>query len=198
MEKQSTMILTEDNFIKTFLSLLHNYGVHEINSEELSKKLFYYYENSVYSEIFQNIKRVAYAEQVEIKSAIERELLWGSGIIKSFKEPSKLLLAYEFDSVDLSRLDLSKLGCELLEKMAKEFALRYKIEKNSKFNMNIYGTTPNRDYLIFNGDRLGNSIKWEMITDGELKKFQNYLKIRIVLVRIFLIFLKQFYYQLKR
>lgn len=167
---------TDYDFIRNFFILLHKYGVHKISVEELRKKLFYYYENFIYKDIFQDIARVQCAEEVDLSSALESVKFWSDGVCYNSNFPNKIFLAYD-DTVEVrDSIKCTKIY-ELLDKMAKEFALRYKIEQASKNDMNIYATSPNRDYVLLSGNRYDSEVKWEMITDGNINKiYENYDK----------------------
>lgn len=163
---------TEHDFVGLLLPLLCKNGVRKINEDELRKKLYYYYQNPKFKELFIDIclSRGTLDKEIDIHNGLYQEKFFGRNVIWDSMNPNVLHLHYGRD-IDLSRYEseLSENGILLMHKMAEELGIRNKIELDSKNKMIIYGCDPNNSYTLIRGKYRGNILSWELLTDGEIK-----------------------------
>ena len=90
------------------------------------------------------------------------------------KEPSKIYLNYPSGmKLHRFRRDLSKDGLNKIQQMALDFAIRYRYEITSPNQMDIYGGNPENEYYYLGAGKNGNDqVRWDLITDGEIKNIQ--------------------------
>lgn len=163
---------TEHDFVATLLALLCQNGVTTLNEKELEKKLFCYYKNSEFSELFQDIvpKKGTIDMEVNLYEGLYQEKFFTSNVMFEQRNSDDLYLAYKKD-IDLSRYmcTLSEDGKLKLRQLANELAIRYKIERSSQHKLNIYAYNPNCHYLLVNGKKDRSKLSFELITDGEIE-----------------------------
>ena len=75
-------IFTEYEFVAILLPLLCKNGIYQISEEQLAKKLYYYYKNDNYKELFQEIglTKGAIDNQVDIHDGLYREKIFSGSI----------------------------------------------------------------------------------------------------------------------
>ena len=75
-------IFTEHDFVAILLSLLCKNGVYQISEQQLAKKLYYYYKNEDYKELFQEIclTRGSLDNQVDIHDGLYQEKFFSGNI----------------------------------------------------------------------------------------------------------------------
>lgn len=161
---------TERDFVGLFLRLLCKNGVYKIDEEELNRKLFYYYNDPKFNELFQDVckKRGTLYPEVDIYAGMYFEKCFGN-ITWNITKPNLLFLHYKKDA-DLSLYEdkLSDQGKLLMYKMAEEISTKDKIESQSKHKINIYNCNPNEFYILTHGQYKNNVIGWNLLTDGDI------------------------------
>ena len=165
---------TAYDFISVFLPLLQESGVSEFTLDELSKKLFCYYKEKNFREIFSEINQFGYEAKVNVEKAINQEKMESEYLWTDVKEPSKIYLNYPSNmKLHRFRRDLSKDGLNKIRQMALDFSIRYQYEITSSIQMDIYGGNPEYEYYYLGAGQNGNNyIRWDLITDGEIKNIQ--------------------------
>lgn len=139
-----------------FMSLLHilinKNGIDIILEEELKRKLYYYYCDPMYQELFPNFRSedFFFNKQENTSQANFYHV--------SFDESDYLLLQKEFSPEVFL----------LIQRMAKEIALLFKMETYSKKKISFYRANPNLSYSLVSGVNLGNFIRAQLITDGDI------------------------------
>lgn len=167
---------TEDNFVRLLLSYLTKNGVYQVRESDLKRKLYYYYKNPEFQELFQDIckARGTLNPEVDISDGLYHEKYFGGNIVWGSNHSDKLNLVYPFD-VDLSSCEkkLSKTGLELMKRLVLELTLKNVIESRSTKELHIYGTDPNQVYSLTYGTYLGKDAELELLSDGivQYKKF---------------------------
>lgn len=161
---------TEIDFVCLFLSLLAKNGIYRIDEMELRRKLWGYYKNPKYEELFQDIckcRNPICDEEVEIQEGLKFAKNY-LGMCFNPNLSSNLLIIRCFDDKAISNCEkqLSKDGVEKIHQMASEFGIRYKIEKNSKYPINIYNISPNQYYTLVYGKYHTHTYGWELLTDA--------------------------------
>ena len=163
---------TEEDFVKVLFSYLTNNGVYQVRESDLKRKLYFYYENPEFQELFQDIckARVSLNPEVDISEGLYHEKYFGGNIIWGSSHSDKLNLVYPFD-IDLSDYEkkLSKTGLELMKRLAMELTLRNTIESRSTKELHIYGTDPNQIYFLTYGSYLGKDAGLELLSDGDVQ-----------------------------
>lgn len=164
---------SEYNFTALFLRLLHQNGVYVIDEWTIEEKLFYYYKNPNFRELFQDIaiENLPSHKAIILHDSLYREKYFGNGICFDTLQPDILNLFYP-DNTDLSYYEqaLSEDGKLKIRQLAYEFALRYKAECNGKVKTNILGINPNCSYDLIHGYNKGKELGFELITDGDIVK----------------------------
>lgn len=170
---QQEKMLTEEKFVKLFLTLLCKNGVFKINEDELSKKLYYYLKKKEYKELFQDI--TSSIDSVNIKDGINHEKYFAQNICFSEQQPEKLFLLYdagvETESLK-EEFEISDRTLSLMHQIASEIAMMKKIEIRSKTVMNILNKKPNQDYTLTSGKYHSKVLTWDLITDGVVKEIK--------------------------
>lgn len=167
---------TEEDFVRVLFSYLTNNGVYQVLESDLKRKLYFYYENPEFQELFQDIckARGSLNPEVDISEGLYHEKYFGGNIVWGSNHSDKLNLVYPFD-IDLSDYEkkLSKNGLELMRRLAFELALRDEIESRSTKELHIYGTNPNQVYSLIYGKYLRKDAGLELLSDGDVqyKKF---------------------------
>lgn len=164
---------SEYNFTALFLRLLYQNGVYVIDEQTIEEKLFYYYKNPNFRELFQDIaiENLPSHKAVILYDSLYREKYFGNGIYFDQLHSDILHLSYP-DNTDLSYYEqaLSEDGKLKIRQLAYEFALRYKAECNSKIKTNILGINPNCSYELINGYNKDRTLGFELLTDGDIVK----------------------------
>ena len=163
---------TEQDFVSFLLPLLCKNGAHKINEDELIKKLYYYYANPRFRELFTDIcpSRGTLDKEVDIHNGLYREKYFSGCIIWDSMNSNVLHLHYD-RNIDLSKYEsmLSENGIMLMHEMAQDLATRNKTESYSRHKMVIYGCDPNKEYTLVRGQHGTNTLSWELLTDGNIK-----------------------------
>lgn len=166
---------TEHEFVAVLLPLLCKNGIRQISEKQLVKKLYYYYKNNEYKELFQDIAlaRGALDNQVDIYDGLYREKFFSGCIFWDSMRGETLNLRYD-PNTDLSIYEksLNEDGKLKIRKMAEELSIRKKIEQRSKHPLYIYGVNPNQTYTLVHGRSLTDLLSFELITDGEISAIQ--------------------------
>lgn len=175
IQKFHDPIFTEHDFIAILLPLLYKNGIYQISEEQLAKKLYYYYKNKEYKELFQEIclVRGGLDNQVDIHDGLYREKFFSGNIFWDSMRGKTLNLSYN-PNIDLSHYEqnLSEDGKIKIRKMAKELSIRKKIEQQSKHPLYIYGVNPNKTYTLVHGKSLTDLLSFELFTDGDISFIQ--------------------------
>lgn len=157
----------DENFINLLFTLLCKNGIYKVNQDDLAKKLFCFYQNKKYKEIFHGMKTSN--QMVDLSNGIYQELTNSNNIILS-KNTNNLYLNYDINlNLDSYKDKLSNEAILLMLKMAKVIAIDYKIEDYSNNSISIYRTNPNNNYALINGLYKGKKISSKIITDGNTK-----------------------------
>ena len=168
-------IFTEHDFVAILLPLLCKNGVYQIDEYQLTKKLYYYYENKEYKELFQEIclTRGSLDHQVDIHDGLYREKFFSGNIFWDSMRGETLNLSYD-SNIDLSHYEqnLSEDGKRKIRRMAEELSIQKKIEQQSKHPLYIYGVNPNQTYTLVYGNSLTALLSFELITDGDISFIQ--------------------------
>lgn len=166
---------TEHEFVAILLPLLCKNGIFQISEQQLAKKLYYYYKNNDYKELFSAIAltRGALDNQVDIREGLYREKFFSGSIFWDSMRGEPLNLRYD-PNIDLSIYEqhLSEDGKLKIRKMAEELSIRKKVEQKSKHPIYIYGVNPNQTYILVHGKSLINLLSFELITDGEISAIE--------------------------
>lgn len=167
-ESENYHTFTEWNFVSLFLPLLCKNGIYRIQKQDLEEKLFYYYENREFKELFQEIFPVSGMNNAQISlydGLATEKYVYGSLI----DDGDHLNLVYPKD-MDLSVREqyLSEDGKRKIRQMALELSKRYEKEKDSKVKLDIYGIDPNHNYSLVHGKNQGFLLSNELITDGNI------------------------------
>lgn len=174
MEKQ---LFTEHDFVASLLFLLCKNGVFKIEERELQQKLYSYYINPEYNELFQDIttKKGINDMEVLLYNGLHQEKYFSRRICF---DPmySNILYLTDGPNFDIEKYEqfLSENGKLKLRQLAKEFGVRYKIERNSKYKLNIYGLNPNSQYLLVNGKKNRKIVNFDLITDGDISVIKTF------------------------
>lgn len=179
MTKYNKDEFTSNDFIGLLLPMLYKNGIEKINEEELSRKLYYYYQNPAFKELFQGFDKNQANDKLDIQEEMYYAKYFNGDILWSPTNAEKLRLDYDYN-VDISSYTkkISRNGFLLMQNMINEFAIRYNIESNSKCNMNIYGANPNKDYTLVRGVSYTDELGWELVTDGDVKNYEECSDIR--------------------
>ena len=176
MEKETKF--NEKDFTNLLLSLLCKNGIYKVNEEDLTKKLFYYYKNKEYRELFQDIKTTK--KHINITSGLYLEQTHTNNIIINPNESENIYLNYNINiNLEDYKDKLSNEALISILKIAKNVAISIKLENYSDNKLNIYHTNPNNTYTLINGIYKNKNIKTTIITDGKTKiinkiKLENY------------------------
>lgn len=166
---------TEHDFVAILLPLLCKNGVYQISEQQLAKKLYYYYKNNSYKELFQEIvlTKGSLDNQVDIHEGLFREKFFSGSIFWDSMRGEPLNLRYD-PNIDLSYYEqnLSDDGKIKIRKIAEELSIRKKIEQQSKQPLYIYGVNPNQTYTLVHGKSLIDLLSFELITDGDISFMQ--------------------------
>lgn len=162
---------TEQDFVSLLLPLLCQNGMYIVNERELEEKLYCYYKNNDFQELFQEIAPSSGVNEtrINLSNGLYKEKYFGSNICFDKLHSDILHLAYDKD-IDLSRYEqrLSEDGKLKIRQMAQELAIRYKAEYNSKTKLKIYSFDPNCHYLLVHRKHNGGLLSFELITDGDI------------------------------
>lgn len=167
---------TEHDFVVILLSLLCKNGINKINEQVLAKKLYYYYKNDNFRELFQDIILMnggVLDNQVDIHEGLYEEKFFSGNIYWNSMHSDLLNLRYNLNC-DLSYYEknLSEDGKLKIRKMAEELSMRKKVEQQSKKPLYIYGVNPNQIYTLVHGKSLSYLLSFELITDGDISLVQ--------------------------
>ena len=165
---------TEEEFTNTFLSLLALEGITSFNKNELLKKLRYYYDLEEYQNLFYSIGLLFGYDKVDLDSSLNKAI--NNDLIITKNNELQLMYSSVYQDYQTKTLECQK----AIRKLAKEFALRLKIEQKSQYPMNIYYSSPNTEYNIFKGKYQNQNLYYQLITDGiiqntEEKTHQGYM-----------------------
>ena len=161
---------TEDRFVRLFLRLLYKNRVYCLDEVELSRKLYYYYKNPEFKELFRDIAKDRYRDAVDIHHGMASEKYFAGNVIPVHNSCTKICLFYgENSDLPIYTKGLSEAEISLMEKIAQDFGIRSRIELTNKYRMNIYGTDPNQCYYLVNGEYWINNLNSELLTDGNIK-----------------------------
>lgn len=166
-------ILSEQEFVKLFLTLLCRNGIFKINEDELSKKLYCYTKKKEYEELFQNI--TSSIDYINIKDGINHEKYFAQNICFLEQQPEKLFLLYDAGTKTKSLKEEFKISDRtllLMNQIAIEFAIAKRIEHHGKTLMNIFNKNPNQDYTLTSGKYHSKTLTWDLITDGVVKEIK--------------------------
>ena len=156
---------TEEEFTNTFLSLLTLEGINSINRTELLKKLRYYYGLEEYQSLFYSIGLLFGYDKIDLENSLTKAIENDIILIKD----NDLLLCSKLEQ----KLRNKSIECQrAIEKLAKEFALRLKIEQLSKHPLNIYYNSPNDQFNVFKGKYQNQNLYYQLITDGNIKSLE--------------------------
>lgn len=162
---------TEHDFVALLLPLLCQNGIYRINEGELEEKLWSYYKNNGFKELFQEIvpSRGINEKKLNLYDGLYREKYFGGSVWFDQLHSNILNLTYGKD-IDLSIYEqsLSEDGKLKIRQMAQELATRYKAERNSKTKLKIFGFDPNCHYSLVYGNHIGSLLSFELITDGDI------------------------------
>ena len=168
---------TEHDFVVTLLSLLYKNGVSKISEQQLARKLYYYYKNKNYTELFQDIGLMGDSldNQVDIHDGLYREKFFSGHIFWDSMRGETLNLSYG-SNIDLSYYErnLSDDGKGKIRKMAEELSRQKKVEQQSKYPLYIYGGNPNHTYTLVHGKSFTDWLSFELITDGDISCIKCY------------------------
>lgn len=168
-------VFTEHDFIAFLLPLLYKNGIYQISEEQLAKKLYYYYKNKNYEELFREIvlSKGSLDKEVDIHNGLYQEKFFSGNIFCDSMRGEQLNLRYD-PNVDLSYYEqkLSEDGITKIRKMAEELSIRKKIEQQSGSPLCIYGVNPNMTYTLVHGKNLNDLLSFELITDGDISLAQ--------------------------
>ena len=167
MKKNKSAIFTEHDFVVLLLSSLQRNGTCEISEESLSEKLYYYFINPLYKELFEDITLNELSKQININNGIQKEQ--SNNNIISDNLDTFSLKYNEKDDFWNAQKNISKEGLSLLKKIALELSIRKKIENQSKCKINIYGAYSNTSYMLVKGLFHGKVVGWNLLTDGDAK-----------------------------
>lgn len=167
---------TEHEFVATLLSLLCKKGICQIDEDEIARKLYYYYKNNNYKELFQDITLMkgTLDSKVDIYEGMYREKFFSGNICWDTMRGQPLINLRYDPNIDLScyEQNLSADGKFKIRKMAEELSMRIKIEQKSKHPLYIYGVDPNQVYTLVQGRSLTDLLSFELITDGDIFAIQ--------------------------
>ena len=167
---------TEEDFVRLLIFYLTQNGVYQVRESDLKRKLYYYYINPQFQELFQDIckARGTSNPEVDISDGLNHEKYFGGNIVWSSYYSDKLCLVTPCN-IDLSSYErkLSENGFELMKRLVLELALRENIESHSIKKLHIYGTDPNQSYCLTFGVYLEKNASLELVSDGivQYKKF---------------------------
>lgn len=130
---QQQEILSEEKFVKLFLSLLCKNGIFRINEAMISKKLYDYSKRKEYKELFQNITSLK--DSINITNGIKYERDFANKILTTPTNPPQLILLYDA-ATEITDLKAEMGLCDeaLLQmmRMVDEITLLKKVESHSK------------------------------------------------------------------
>ncbi len=159
---------TDKMFLRTLLSGLYEKEISKITEEQLSRKLFYYYRNPKYQEIFQDIIKSQYENKVNLYEAMQFEKYMSGNISWTSLQPEILYLNYQekVDFVDYQK-NLSEKARKLMNQMIEELVPSMKIESMYLSSLRFYKTSPNQKYHLLRGISLTEGVVGQvLITDG--------------------------------
>lgn len=161
LKKFGNKQLTEYDFVTLLLNLLYQNEINRINKDELEEKLYCYYKNNDFEELFQDI--------VPTLGVKGMKLDLHDGLEKYIGD-NQLNLTHSKD-IDLSIYEqsLSEDGKLKIRQMAQELAIRYRAERNSKTKLKIFGFNPNCHYTLVHGNYIDDLVSFELITDGDIE-----------------------------
>ncbi len=173
LERFAEIKFTENDFVALLLPLLCQNGIYKINERELEERLYYYYKNQDFKELFQDIvpKRGITHHELNLYDGLYREKYFSGSIWFEQMHSNILNLRYRPDE-DLSRYEegLSEDGKSKIRQIATELSKRYKAEQNSKVKLRIFGVEPNGSYSLVHGKHHSKWASSELITDGDISK----------------------------
>lgn len=167
-------VYTAEDLISLLLPKLQERGIRKITEEELSRDLYYYSQQPKFKDLFIDISKKKTEDGLDIYNAMFMEKYIACTIQWSDMKPTKLSLSYPND-LNLHSMEqlLTNEGLLLVNTIADELSVKYKIQSISKNKMSIYNVDPNCDYtLIYGNNRLGRKIGWELLTDGDIKTLE--------------------------
>lgn len=172
LENFSDKRFKEYHFVALLLPLLFQNGVYKIDERELERKLFYYYKNPNFRELFQDIviEDLPSYKSVCLYDGFYQEKYFENGIWFDQMNSDILNLAYNKD-IDLSLYEqyLSEDGRLKIRQIAQELSKRYKAEQRSTIKLSIYGINPNCHYQLVHGVHHNSLLSFELITDGDIQ-----------------------------
>ena len=176
VKEENKVNFKERDFVGLFLALLVKNGIYKINELELQKKLYGYYQNPEYRELFQDIcksRSFMDEEAIDLHEGLSFEINFGGRLIRT--DTTKLFIrrCLEEELVYYEE-KLSKEGKEKIYQMASDFGVRHKIETSSRYPMNIYNICPNKRYSLVHGKYHSHIYSWELLTDGILQSTDYY------------------------
>ena len=165
--------ISETSFVVLLLGYLSRRGIKSINKEELSKKLFSYYNDEKYKILFQNISKDRYENKVNISEGLGI-IQYFCGLVYSKLSQSNILYLNYGEDYNISQDEkwiLDKNIIVLLNELADELSIQMSIENQifstKKPVLIIYKFNPNTNYSILYGKKSA-IYESELITDGNL------------------------------
>lgn len=172
----SSEMLFANDFVGLLLPMLYQNGVYEINETELSKKLFYYYNDPMLNELFLDMQPVRGEKILDIHEAMYNEKFFSGKIWWTSNNPKHLHLNYEDADTTYHERRLTKYGIQAIQTIAKELANVQEIESKSKHRIHIYKNDPNQNYILVHGSCYHTILHNKLITDGNIKKINYFDK----------------------
>lgn len=158
---------TENDFIMLLLPYLYREGIREITECELAKKLYPYYQDNRFEEVFVDIiEDDNNKNRVNITRGMAFTQYFSAAIRCNLNHPENLRLAYgnNYDTSVFEKSVDPKI-IKLINVIASEFGIRNSIESR---NQNVYGSNPNQCYTTLTAKEHG-EYGIELITDGDIQ-----------------------------
>lgn len=155
-------------FMKLFLESLQEEGIFSLSKDDLSRSLFNYYIDERFRNLFAEamICKYRYEDKVDVEDAILNLLISGKLEYNFFNNLDINILN---EDVEKDKKNF-KTFVPNIKKMAHEYAVRHKIEKDSNVKLHIYAVDPNerQRYFLCAGKYGSEKHLWQLITDGSI------------------------------
>lgn len=165
---------TANNFLRMLLSGLEDKGIVEIHENLLCRKLFFYYQNPEFKELFQDVG-IDSDGKVNLQEALEYEKNRSGYLFEYSSEPGILCFSYNYENgkraLSQYKKYLSKDEFKKMNQLIEELATTLKLERRThRYQLQVYHASPNQYYHLTAGfgKKIGN-IKEILITDGTIK-----------------------------
>lgn len=168
--------ITVSEFITALLSRMNKKGVSYIEEEDLAIKLYEYYKNPKYKELFFDFaeSRQPFKKMVDIEEAMWREKYLG-GCIWWLDNQKRLNLKYGQDfNNDSMENDIPRELLAMIDEISDDFAIRFRTEVSSKHRLTVYGLDKDITHRIVTG-KVGvyrKNYEWRLLTDGEIESLE--------------------------